>query len=67
MGHAFALLCSIRNEGDHRDIKLNTGTTPMITTPLIAAMIRQRQVLEDMESDPELRSQFGNIAQKPRW
>ena len=58
MGHAFALLCSIRNEGDHRDIKLKTRTTPRIGAPLIVARKRRRQALEHMAKDTALRDQF---------
>ena len=39
MGHAFALLCSIRNEGEHWDIKLKTRTTPMITSPPLTRLV----------------------------
>jgi hypothetical protein len=58
MGHAFALLCSIRNEGYHWDIKLKTRTTPRIGAPLIAARKRRRQMLEHMAKDTALRDQF---------
>ena len=58
MGHAFALLCSIRDEADHSDIELKTRTTPRIGAPLIVARKRRRQALEHVAKVTALRDQF---------
>ena len=45
-GHASSLLCSRRNEGDHRSIKMEARLTPNISGPWLSVRLRREQTRE---------------------
>ena len=48
-GHATALLSSHRNEGDHRNLRLDSRSTYNISAPLLMARLRHEQTQEYMQ------------------
>ena len=49
-GHATALLCSRRNEGDHRNLKLEARLAYNISGPLLMARLRNGQTTDNMNA-----------------
>ena len=49
-GHATALLCSRRNEGDHRNLKLESRHTYNISAVLLMSRLRSGQTADDMDA-----------------
>ena len=49
-GHATALLCSRRNEGDHRNLKLEARLAYNISGPLLMARLRNGQTIDNMNA-----------------
>lgn len=58
-GHASALRCSRRNEGDHRNIKLEVRSTFNISAPLVLSRLRSGQTTERMR-----KSAFVSLVEK---